>query len=74
MTGFFSTAIVRDDDNEAIKARHRISGTLKFEGKGVVVVLYNQLQIFSEGVWVTQPSDLSIENTILQKLNERLLQ
>ncbi len=68
---FFATEVVRDYQSDP-KTKYRISGTLKYSGEGVTVVLYKQQQVFENGDWVEQPSDYSLERQILTRLRSRL--
>jgi hypothetical protein len=67
----FSTEQVRDENN-GTPLRFRISGTIKFEGKGVAVVLYKQQEVQMNEQWKAQPSDYQLERQILNRLKQRL--
>lgn len=68
---FLVTDFVRDEQN-GIEFKQRLTASLKFEGQGVVVVLYKEMQVLTDGKWQQQATDYGIENNILKKLAERL--
>jgi len=69
--GRFSTEVVRDYQPYQ-KNKFRISGTLVFDGTGVVVTLYKHQQVEQNGEWVTVASDLMLEDKILTMVAKKL--
>jgi hypothetical protein len=65
---FFATELIRDEGLEN-QVKFRVSGSLKFDGKGIVVVLYKQIEERTAQGWVTRPSDYVLEKQILDRLN-----
>lgn len=69
--GYFITDWVTDDQ-AGLNFKYRINGTIKFEGRGVAVVLYREIQIRTQNGWTSEASDYSTEHFILGKLAEKL--
>ena len=69
--GHFSTEMVRDYQPNQ-KSKFRLSGTLTFDGRGIIVTLYKHQQIEVGGEWKTLGSNLSLENSILESVTKKL--
>lgn len=68
---FFTTEWVVDDTSDTL-VRFRLSGTLKYEDKGTVVVLYRQIEVKTASGWSGLNSDYSLEHFVLNRLQQRL--
>jgi hypothetical protein len=72
--GHFVCKEIRDVEPPDLKTRVRISGSTTFDGSGVVVSIYKQIEIWNdaESRWQSRPSDFLLERAILSRLSEKL--
>ena len=68
--GYFSSELVRE--SQPLATKYRVSGTVVFDGAGVVVTLYKHQQILENENWKTIPSDLVLEKKILDAVVQKL--
>ena len=72
--GFFVTDMIRDDYQDLQDRKFRVSGTLKYDGTGVVVVLYKEEEVRTQDGWEKLATDFILERDILNKIKERFSQ
>jgi hypothetical protein len=70
--GYFASQMIREDQTSPM-GRYRISGTITAEGQGTVVKLYKHQQVINNNQWKTVPSNLVLENKILNRLQKKLV-
>ena len=72
--GNFASKEIRTDDQTVPKTKYRLSGSIKFDGSGIVVTLYRQLEFWDEKekTWQSVSTDYMMETAILNRLSQKL--
>jgi hypothetical protein len=72
--GYFACQEIKSDDQTFPKTKSRLSGSLTFDGSGIVVTLYRQVAFWDENekIWKAIPTDYFVEASILNRLSQRL--